>query len=1056
MVTRREFIKVTAAGSALLTVGDFAEAKNTIHPFIRSSEYCLETSRDIPLLDETDVIVVGGSSGAVSAAVAARRSGSNVFLIAPLPYLGDDICGSFMYQTDKRKEQAQTALARKIFYPENDPREAYPGRTESQILYTQERCPLPLQVKTILENELIDNDIHFLYSSYVTDVIKDATGNLAGVVLVSRSGRQAIRAKAVIDATPNALLAELSGAPFTSFTPGNHTFEYTVVGNSVKKAEGIRLAETMPFVFSFDGKEYPVIRYTFDYLLKDKTHASFMEAEQFIRDLTWDADQVDSSDLLWYTPSWHIISEINTEQMHSVASLPQTPYVPNIIKYVEDGMDTIASVHALPKEAFVCKGIGNLWVMGPCAALPRDVAAWLSRPVNHMSLGEIIGEQVSDRIVGTKTETQVQVVPVTASGTDYGEVREILSPLRPRLNNVYIHSPQAALPILATYDVVVMGGGTAGAPAGIGASRQQAKTLVLEYLHGLGGLTTLGLIGSYWDGFRDGFTAEVDEGVKAMAPADHPRQIKSDGRFRADWKMEWYRRELRKNKADIWCGVIGCGAVVKNNQVVGIIIATPWGRGVVMANTVIDSTGSADIAIAAGAGYEYTGRKNIAAQGGGLSRFNPNDYYNNTDWTLIDDSDVLDVSRLFVQSKTKYKGQYDIGKLPQTRERRRMAGEYSVSVYDIINHRRYPDTISYHRSSFDTHGMTVDPFFTLNPPGKRHVIYDADVPLRALLPKGLEGILVTGLGASAHRDAMPVIRMQPCLQNQGYSVGYLAATACKEQKLLRKVNIKQIQKHLVGKGILPERVLKDKEFKGFTDKDLEKAAESVVDNYKGLEVLLSEKEKCVPLLKKKIKTVSGEAELVYACILCILGDKEYGEVLAAKIRSYKEWDQGWHYTASAQFGECMSPLDRLIMALGATTDPAFLPCILEKARLLRLEDHFSHFRAIATACCHIRDREAVPVLRKLLTLEGMRYHDLPSYVLARNRVVPYIHDITYRNRILKELLIAGSLYTCGDADKLGEKVLLRYACGLEGHYARFADETLSFSICTLFHSIYIK
>ena len=1043
MVTRRDFLKVTAAGSVLLTVGDFTEAKNRMHPFIQSPEYCNETSRDIPFLEETDVIVVGGSSGAVAAAVAARRAGSNVFLIAPLPYLGDDICGSFMYQVDKRKEQPQTALARKIYFPENDPRETYPDKPESQILYTQYKSPLPLYVKTILENELIDNGIHFLYSSYVTDVIKDIKGTLAGVVLVNRSGRQAIRAKVVIDATPHALIAELCGIPFTPFVPGNHIFEYTVVGNSVKEAPEIRSAKTMPFTFSSEGKEYPVIRYTFNYPLKGKTHASFMEAEQFIRDVTWDADQVDSSDVLWYIPSWHIIPESGySEKIQSLASLPQTTYVPNLIKYQEDGIDTVLSVHALPKEAFTCNKVENLWLMGPCAALPRDVAAWLFRPVNGMTLGEIIGEHVSNSIAGIKIEKQIQVVPVTAPGSNFGEVREMLHPLRPQSDNGYVHLPQGVLPVWGNYDVVVMGGGTAGAPAGIGAARQKAKTLVLEYLHGLGGLATLGFIGCYWDGFREGFTAEIDEGVRKMAPADHPRQIKSDGRFRADWKMEWYRRELRKNKADIWYGVIGCGALVKNDKVEGIIIATPWGRGVVLADTVFDSTGSADIAIAAGASYEYTGKKNIAVQGGGLSRFNPNDYYNNTDWTLIDDSDVLDVSRLFVQSKVKYKGQYDVGKLPQTRERRRMIGEYVISVYDIIHHRHYPDTISYHRSSFDTHGMTVDPFFTLNPPGKRHVIYDADVPLRALLPKGLDGILVTGLGASAHRDAMPVIRMQPCLQNQGYSVGYLAATANKEQKPLRKVNIKQIQKHLVGKGILPERVLKEKEFKGFTGKDLEAAVENVTDNYKDLEVLLAEKDRCIPLLKKKIGTVSGEAELIYAGILCTLGDKEHARIIAEKIRSYKEWDKGWHYTASAQFGECMSTLDRLIMVLGNTGDPAVLPVILEKAQLLRLEDHFSHFRAITTACECIRSRDAVPVLRKLLTQEGMRYHDLPSYAVARNRVVSYIHDITYRNRILKELLVAGSLYICGDADKLGESVLRRYAGGLEGHYARFAYETL--------------
>ena len=38
-----------------------------------------------------------------------------------------------------------------------------------------------------------------------------------------------------------------------------------------------------------------------------------------------------------------------------------------------------------------------------------------------------------------------------------------------------------------------------------------------------------------------------------------------------------------------------------------------------------------------------------------------------------------------------------------------------------------------------------------------HVTYNVDLPVRSLLPRGIEGIIVTGLGAGAHRDAMPVI-----------------------------------------------------------------------------------------------------------------------------------------------------------------------------------------------------------------------------------------------------------------------------------------------------------
>jgi hypothetical protein len=172
-------------------------------------------------------------------------------------------------------------------------------------------------------------------------------------------------------------------------------------------------------------------------------------------------------------------------------------------------------------------------------------------------------------------------------------------------------------------------------------------------------------------------------------------------------------------------------------------------------------------------------------------------------------------------------------------------------VYDVLNHRRYPDTISYHKSSFDTHGMIIDPYFILCPPEKRHKIYDADVPLRSLLPKGLNGILVTGLGVSAHRDAMPVIRMQSCLQSQGFAVGYLAAVSVSENKTLRKVDIKKVQRYLVSMGNLPERVLSDKAFKAYSDKEMRQAADTVADNYKGLEILLTDHERCKSLIEFK-------------------------------------------------------------------------------------------------------------------------------------------------------------------------------------------------------------
>ena len=49
-----------------------------------------------------------------------------------------------------------------------------------------------------------------------------------------------------------------------------------------------------------------------------------------------------------------------------------------------------------------------------------------------------------------------------------------------------------SLPSSAT--VVVVGGGTSGAPAAIGASRSGARTLLIEYMDELGGVGTAGLV----------------------------------------------------------------------------------------------------------------------------------------------------------------------------------------------------------------------------------------------------------------------------------------------------------------------------------------------------------------------------------------------------------------------------------------------------------------------------------------------------------------------------------------------------------------------------------
>ena len=53
-------------------------------------------SGELPVVQDVDVAVAGGSSAAVAAAVAAKEAGATVFLAAPRPYLGEDLAGTLL------------------------------------------------------------------------------------------------------------------------------------------------------------------------------------------------------------------------------------------------------------------------------------------------------------------------------------------------------------------------------------------------------------------------------------------------------------------------------------------------------------------------------------------------------------------------------------------------------------------------------------------------------------------------------------------------------------------------------------------------------------------------------------------------------------------------------------------------------------------------------------------------------------------------------------------------------------------------------------------------
>ena len=113
-----------------------------------------------------------------------------------------------------------------------------------------------------------------------------------------------------------------------------------------------------------------------------------------------------------------------------------------------------------------------------------------------------------------------------------------------------------------------------------------------------------GAISSYYWGNRVGFTA-----------TDSPAAT----RWVIEQKMEWWRSELLEGRRPTSGSARSAAARwSRTDSVIGAVVATPHGRGVVLAKVVIDATGNADVAAAAGAECDYTDETEFGMQGTGL------------------------------------------------------------------------------------------------------------------------------------------------------------------------------------------------------------------------------------------------------------------------------------------------------------------------------------------------------------------------------------------------------------------------------------------------------
>ena len=599
------------------------------------------------------------------------------------------------------------------------------------------------------------------------------------------------------------------------------------------------------------------------------------------------------------------------------------------------------------------------------------------------------------------------------------------------------------LPVLERCDVLVLGGGTAGVPAAIAAGRAGADTILVESTDLLGGVGTVGQIAKYWCGNRVGFTREIDEGVYALE-AD-PKQVSCGTSWSIAAKAEWYRRQCAAAGVTVLYRSLCSGATVEKGKVTSLLIATPHGVGRIQAKAFIDASGCADIAAAAGAPVRTTDARHVAVQGTGLAGLDPTRDYHNSDHNFCDDTDVHDTTAFLVSSKLKFRDHFDAGQLVDSRERRQIIGEIELGPVDLLAERRYPDTICVSSSNFDSHGFTVHPMFMCKAPDKKRLW--ADVPFRALLPLGLEGVITTGLGLSAHRDALPVVRMQADVQNHGYAAGYAAALAAENGCELRALDIRTVQRHLVEIGSLPERVLEESDNFPLPDTVVAEAVQEGWDDYRGLAVIFAAEERSKPLLKAALEDCPDDIRRRRcSLILALMGEADGRRCLTEYLEA-TDWDEGWNYRGMGQFGMSLSEVDAHLIALGNIGNADTWNRILDKLQKLPEEPAFSHCRAVAEASealfSRCPDDRIAGALADILSRPGLSGHDQPDLKAVQADVTADPCETAVRNRALREIHLARALFRCGDHDNLGRSIMTRYAKDMRGHFARHARAVLA-------------
>ncbi|MDZ4196059.1 MAG: FAD-dependent oxidoreductase, partial [Candidatus Izemoplasmatales bacterium] len=126
------------------------------------------------------------------------------------------------------------------------------------------------------------------------------------------------------------------------------------------------------------------------------------------------------------------------------------------------------------------------------------------------------------------------------------------------------------------------------------------------------------------------------------------------------------------------------------------------------------------------------------------------------------------------------------------RETRHIIGDYVMTVEDVLACKEFADSIALSGFPMDIHSPNQESLELLDQGDD----FGYEIPMRSLLPKGINGLIVSGRCISATHEAAASLRVTPTVMAIGEAAGILASIAVQTNLAPRDVHAFAVQEQL--------------------------------------------------------------------------------------------------------------------------------------------------------------------------------------------------------------------------------------------------------------------